>query len=97
MPLGVLIAIIPSLIGGAIVAEVIHGRHSEGSDADEVQRHLRILFAVVAAVIDIGSLVATFTYGDAYGLLILLVGNASGLPVLWLAAWSISRAWARPG
>ncbi|HWI04727.1 MAG TPA: hypothetical protein VNT52_13030 [Acidimicrobiales bacterium] len=83
--LGVIVALIPSLLGATVVTDAVRTRDNES-------RVLAVCFAIVAGVINVGSVTASLTYGDAYGLLILLAGNAGGLPMLWWGHRRITRA-----
>ena len=83
--IGAIVALIPSLLGATIVTDAVRTRDDEG-------RVLATCFAIVAGVINAGLLVAILAYGDAYGLLVLLAGNAGGLPMLWWGHRRITRA-----
>ena len=82
---GAIVALIPTLLGATVVTDAVRTR-------DDESRVLATSFAVVAGAINAGSVVAVVTYGDAYGLLLLLAGDAGGLPMLWWGHRRITRA-----
>lgn len=88
---GTVVAIVPSLPGACLVTEFVRRRHPVAVSTDDVRRDLGIVFAGVAAAINVAGCLAI---GDAHGLLFLAAGNAGALPVLWWGRASIVKAWA---
>jgi hypothetical protein len=91
---GTIVAVCPSLLGGCAVTEIVRWRHPLAVSTDDVGRDLGIVFATVAAAVNVASLLAIVAYRDASGLLFLAVGNAGALPVLWWGRVAIVKAWA---
>jgi hypothetical protein len=83
------IALIPSLLGAAVVAEAIYRRQ-------DLRRSLGVGFAAVAAVVNAAWLIGIALWGDAAGAAYLLAGDAGALPMLWWGWASITRT-ARAG
>ncbi len=80
---GGIFAIIPSLLAAAVVAQVLYERGSVGA-----------IFSTVAVVINAAALIAIAAFREPEGLLLLLAADMGGVPVLWLARASITRAMA---
>lgn len=84
---GAIFALIPTLLVGAAVAQFLWERQPDAN--------IGTVFAVVAGIINAAALTGIVLAGDAYGLLLLLAGDAGGLPVLWLARTCMTKRWLR--
>jgi len=95
--IGLMVAVIPSAVGGLFVTGLIRHLHPQPSSRVRVQRDLQRIFAAFAALLNAALLLAIFTRGKGVSSL------ASSLPhlvvvdlcvalILWRASASISRA-----
>jgi hypothetical protein len=92
--IGTIVALFPSLLGACVVSELVRHRHPVAVSTADVRRDLGIVFATVAAAVNAAGLFAIVAYSDPAGLVVLAVGNAGALPVLWLGRASIVKSWA---
>jgi hypothetical protein len=95
---GAIVAILPALIGGLLVMTVLRQRHPHPASEVSVERDLTGVFAVVVATLDVILLVAVLASGGDFSsvmisMLLLVVGNACVVLMLWRARMSISRLW----
>ncbi len=94
---GVLVAILPTVVGGLAVVAVLHRRHPRPASFEAIQRDLAIVFGAVVAVLDIAVLALWVLLGgwDTLGgvAVVLVVLNALVCLVLVPARSSIARAW----
>lgn len=99
--LGAIVAILPSVLGGLLVTEVIRHRHPQPSMAGPVRRDLGLIFYGLVSLLNAGVLLAILVYGTgvasrASGLPYLMVADACVALMLHRARGSISHAWAKP-
>ena len=80
---GAIFAVIPSLLAGGVVAQILDERGN-----------VRAVFTTVALVINAAVLIAIIAFGDLYGVLLLLGADLGGVPVLCRAGASITKGWA---
>ena len=95
---GAVVALLPTLIGGLLVMAVLRRRHPHPASEASVERDLTGVFAVVVATLDVILLVAVAASGGDFSsavisVLLLVVGNACVVLMLWRARMSISRLW----
>ena len=96
--LGSIVAVVPSLVGAAIVTELISTRHPDPVSEDVVQGDLRLIFGVIIAVLNGGSLLAVAVASGRPSAIVgwlpfLLLIDAAAVPMLWRARRSIARSW----
>ena len=95
---GALVALLPTLIAGLLVTTVLRQRHPHPVSATSVERDLTGVSAAVVAVLDVILLVGVLASGADFAstvisLLLLVLGNACVVLMLWRARRSISRLW----
>jgi hypothetical protein len=96
--LGCIVAVIPSLLGAAVVTEAISARHPDPVSEDEVQGDLRLLFGAIIAVLEGVMLLAIFvssreTSSMVAWLPFLAVINAAMVPMLLRSRRSLGHLW----
>ena len=96
--LGSIVAVIPSLLGAAIVTEAISSRHPDPVSEDEVQGDLRLMIGAIIAVLEGVMLLAiSVSSGETSSMVawlpFLAVINAAMVPMLWRSRRSLGHLW----
>ena len=96
--IGAMVAVVPSLLGAAVVAAVLRTRQPHPASEDDLRRDLGTLFAAIVGTLDALLLGAIFLWGDGFSSLArslpyVAAGTAAAAVVLWPARTSIARTW----
>ena len=95
--LGAVLAVLPSLVGAAILTEVISARHPDPASEDEVRDDFRLIFGAIIAVLHGGVLLALSVGGELSSIVawlpFLAAADGAAVPMLWRARRSLGRLW----
>ncbi len=97
-PFGMMVAVVPTLIGGLVVLSIVWGSHPRPASTDAVRRDVGVASYGLTAILAGAVLFAALLEGGASDageiLPWVLVPTACLLVVLWPAVTSIARGWA---
>ena len=97
-PFGMIVAVVPTLIGGLLVLSIVWGSHPQPASMDAVRRDVGVACYGVTAILAGAALFAAALDGGASSLAevlpYVLVPTAWLFVVLWPAVSSIAQGWA---
>lgn len=101
VPFGMIVAVIPTLIGGLLVLSILWGSHPRPASVGAVRRDLGVtcygLTAILAGAVVFATLLDSGASALGEVLPYVLVPTAWVFVVLWPAVQSIARGWAGDG